>query len=249
MNNTFFRFEFKYPVPYSLIPSIESDLINMGFEKDSPSLANGFYYVSSIYFDTPTLSDYSDKVGGFLNRKKVRARIYAQELQQSDPDAPTIWLEIKEKHDMVINKRRVAITPAEWIGLLESHNYAYDKILSRLKNPEDSIFSEFIYLIASQARKPYVVVQYKRRALHYYSEKKPVRVTLDYDIRAEKNSSFCETPSENVSRDMAVIELKFTKTLPWPIKFVIEKYNLRRDAYSKYAHSVDTIRRLYPISR
>jgi len=249
MQNTFFRFEFKYPVPYSLIPSIESDFMNMGFEKDSPSLLDGFYYVSSIYFDTPTLSDYSDKAGGFLNRKKVRARIYGQEIQQINPDSPTIWLEIKEKHDMMIHKRRVAITPAEWAGLLESRNFAYDKILSRLKNPEDSIFSEFVYLIACETRKPYVVVQYKRRAMHYYSEKKPVRVTLDYDIRAEKNSSFCKTPSEDVSHDMAIIELKFKGALPWPVKFVIDKYNLRRDAYSKYAHSVDTVRRLYPISR
>lgn len=248
MQNTFFRFEFKYPVPYFLIPYIESDFMNMGLEKDSSVADRGFYYVSSIYFDTPALSDYFDKNGGFLNRKKVRARIYSPEIQWHDADSPNIWLEIKEKHDMMIHKKRVAITPNEWLGLLESRNFIYDKILSRLKNPEDSIFSEFVYLTASQARRPYIVVQYKRRAM-YYPGKKPVRVTFDYDIRAEKNSLFCENPSEDVSREMAVIELKFTEALPWPIKFVIEKYNLRRDAYSKYAHSVDAVKRLYPASR
>jgi len=249
MQNTFFRFEFKYPVPAALIPSIESDLLSMGLALDASNTDEGFYYVSSIYFDTPTLVDFNDKIGGFLNRRKVRARIYSKELPQNNIDSPSLWLEIKEKHDMMINKRRVQITPREWGMLLRSNSDAYTKILSRLSDPEDSIFSEFIYLVASQARKPFVVVQYKRRAFHYFSETKPVRVTLDYDIRAQKGSSFCDNPSADVSGETAIIELKFKKVLPWPMKFVIEKYNLRRDAYSKYAQSVDAVTKFHPIRR
>lgn len=248
MQNTFFRFEFKYPIQESLIPRIEDDLLTLGFERDATA-GQEKYYVSSIYFDTPTLSDYFDKLGGFLERKKVRARIYGKVIEGKQPDSPSIWLEIKEKYDMMIYKRRVCITPNEWNLLLESPQSAHRMALSRLSGYEKSILKEFIFLLTYQNRKPYVLIQYERKALQHWGTERPIRITLDYNIFAEKNHCFTEYPSANVSNKRAIIELKFKERLPWRFKFLLSKYNLRRDAYSKYAHGVDAVKQFYPISR
>jgi hypothetical protein len=249
MQNSFFRFEFKYPIPDFFLERVEQDLLEIGFEQDDAYHTQDFYYVSSVYFDTPQLADYFDKQGGFLQRRKVRARIYNQEIDYSNPGTPSIWLEIKEKYDMMIWKKRVCVTPAEWDKLLTSSQFAYHDIMPRLNEKEKTIFSKFIFLLEYQGRKPYVLVQYRRKAFSYGTSKEPIRITLDYNIAAEKNSLFCKVPSVDVSRKTAIIELKFRETLPWKVQYLLKKYNLKRDAYSKYSNSVDAVRRYIPLSR
>lgn len=250
MTNTFFRFEFKYQIPAILIPSLENDLLAAHFVPDKANVKeHSFYYVSSIYFDTPTLSDYFDKAAGLLNRKKIRIRIHERSMPIEKQDDFKVWLEIKEKHDMMIWKRRVCITLAEFELFMSRSSLAYKKISERLSPLERANFSEFIFTVAYQNRRPYIVVQYKRRAFHYSSSKDHVRVTLDYNIRAGREDYFCANPSSDVSGNLAVMELKFKKELPASIKFIIHKYNLVRNAYSKYASSVDAVRRFYPINR
>ena len=248
MENHFFRFEFKYPIPLYLMPRVENDLINLGFERDS-SNANKRYYVSSIYFDTPVLSDYSDKSGGFLKRKKIRARIYENTLTMDAPNTPSVWLEIKEKYDMMIFKRRVLVTPNEWELLLKSPFYANKYISPRLSEAEEKILSEFIFWLAYERRKPYILIQYKRRAFQLKASKERIRVTLDYAIKAQKTHDFCPAPMNDVSQKQAVIEVKFGEKLPWQVKFILSKYALRRDSYSKYSKGIEAVRRYYPVHR
>ena len=248
MAETFLRFEFKYPVLRSLIGSIERDLLKMGFKKDE-AIGSGedFYYVSTIYFDTPTLQDYHDKAAGLLERKKVRARTYARDISGGGSDSGKIWLEIKEKHDMMISKKRVCVSRDELDMILLSPHLAYGTISPRLTPEERPIFSKFIFYLTSENRKPYVLVQYKRKAFQILAGSNRVRITLDYDILAEKRRSFCRHPSGKVSRDLAVMELKFSEKLPALVKFILDKYNLRRDVYSKYNNSIDVVRKFYPI--
>lgn len=248
MADTFLRFEFKYPIHNRLLPSIELDLLKIGFKRDEANNSHGgFYYVSSIYFDTPMLKDYHEKAAGLLKRKKVRIRSYSKELLGEEPDSNEIWLEIKEKHDMMISKKRILVSPHELNLILSSPHSAYRTINARLSPEERPFFSKFIFFIVSESRKPYILIQYKRRAFQYLSGKNRVRITLDYDIRAEKGRPFSSEPSTDVSKDSAIMELKFSEKLPAPIKFILEKYNLKRDVYSKYTNSVDAIRKFYPI--
>lgn len=248
MSNIFYRFELKYPVKKIILPSIEKDLLAMNFKRDEGESKEDYYYVSSIYFDTMLLSDHFDKSGGYLHRKKIRARTYDEPMDYSDK-RPSIWLEIKEKYDMIVSKRRVAISPAEWDILMLSPFAAFDKIRQRLPEKERKILDEFMFLTAYERRYPHILIKYKRRAFELFSSGERVRITLDYDIGAKLGKSFSLNTTTNVSKNMAVVELKFKSTLPWQVKFILSKYGLKRDSYSKYSEGVNAVRAYYPISR
>jgi len=235
MKNTFYRFEFKYRIPQWKLRGFEFDCLQLGLERDP----NSSYIVSSLYFDKPVLlPDYDDKAGGFLRRKKVRARIYGETIDNIDG----VWLEIKEKYDMMIYKRRIIISVSEWNELLKLYTIN-NALRRRLNDKERRILEEFIFDIASVGRRPHILVSYKRKPFFYYFGSRKVRLTLDYQISALSTSRFgsIKKPMDVLS-GWAVIELKYNEFLPVAIRCLIEKYNLGRDAYSKYALGVEAVR-------
>ena len=118
------RFEFKYildPIQEQALRSA----VNRFMEPDPlAARRGGSYPVTSLYFDTPQLADYYDKSGGYLMRKKLRARIYEPSLR---PETPEIWLEIKKKYDMSFEKSRVLISHEDWKNL---KNNRYTNLLA-----------------------------------------------------------------------------------------------------------------------
>jgi len=244
MSSLFSRFEFKYLIPEALIPAIEGDLLAAGMKKDS---AGNPYTVTSLYFDTPYFSDYNDKSGGFLRRKKVRARIYGQSLNALA--SPGIWLELKEKYDMRIFKRRVAITREEWQKfpyLLQNPR----ELLGRFGQPEQKIFSEFRFEMLRGTRIPSVIVSYNRKAISKIIAGQKIRMTLDYGLKAARPSLDLETRhSRKVMPGWGVLEVKYERFLPAYVNILIQKYSLQRDAYSKYARGLETIRRYSPLPK
>ena len=150
---------------------------------------------------------------------------------------------------MMISKNRVCVTPREWENFLSSNQRGYRKISERLNAEDEKILTEFVFWTTYERRKPYVLIQYKRRAFHSFTGGERVRVTIDYDIRAQKGDKFLTNPSTDVSQHGAVIEVKFREKLPWQIKFLLSKYKLSRDSYSKYSKGVEAMRKFYPIYR
>ncbi len=71
------RLEYKYLVPMELLPTIRKEIAPF-VEVDPHMLKTGwnYYTVHSLYFDTPDLSYYYDKIEGIDIRKKVRLRRY-----------------------------------------------------------------------------------------------------------------------------------------------------------------------------
>ncbi len=242
----FLRFEFKYLIPRFLIGELKSDLAKLNFQEDSANNSAGFYRVASVYFDTLTLSDYSDKIGGFLERKKLRARIYKK---NGGEDGSPVWLEIKEKYDMMTLKKRVPLSLPEWQEFSRAPRLAYQNIKPRLTEDASKAMEDFMFWTAYENRRPYVLVEYDRSAWHLYSGKEKIRVTLDYDIKAQKTRDLFADPTTIVSQNTAIMEIKFKERMPAQVKSLLSKYGLSRSAYSKYARSVDAIRTFYPIPR
>src|SRR3989344_1207603 len=105
MEQAFRRYEFKYILDRNTAWAIRAMLFAHGMEHD-PSAKRHLsqnYAVTSLYFDSPTMGDYSDKAGGFLQRKKIRIRIYEPRLTENTKE---IWLEKKSKHEMLISRIR-----------------------------------------------------------------------------------------------------------------------------------------------
>lgn len=230
MENEFYRFEFKYELEPSVAKSIEERLKRFGMKLDKHVLdEKQNYSVTSLYFDSSDLSDYYDKMGGFLERKKLRARIYEPHLKDSN----TVWLEIKNKYDMKIHKKRFSLTREEW-----------DQFLKRGASslPNNEIKWHFL----SSAVKPSALVRYTRKP--YILD--GLRITFDSKIEAcKKNDLDYTKTTTHVKNKGVVMEVKFSYLLPHWFKNIIREYNLRREAFSKYSNSIDAIHQHNPLPK
>lgn len=227
----FNKYEFKYilnPVEYMMIKDFFEDL---GIDKDNNGDKNGEYKVASLYFETFGLEDYYDKSAGILRRKKLRARIYEHDVNDKTIN---INLEIKNKHEMFIFKNRSSITKEDWMKFVNG-----DFIIL----PSES--SEFFVNLFKEGRMPNVLVRYDREAFFQDFISK-TRITFDKNIEAISQGSFGYTNPDwcdiiPVLEGGVVMEIKFSNRMPWWLKFLEKKFNLRRTPYSKYSQAVDAV--------
>ncbi|OGZ43241.1 MAG: hypothetical protein A3J55_02505 [Candidatus Ryanbacteria bacterium RIFCSPHIGHO2_02_FULL_45_17b] len=230
------RFEFKYVMDPNRAQAIHSRLLHFGMKADPRALqihASGSYPVTSLYFDTPTLEDYADKAGGFLHRKKIRVRIYQPFLTDKTPE---IWLEKKEKYEMLVSKKRVLLSEKNYQELL------YGPRIDLVKN--HPIFLPLMIY----GMKPIVAVRYVRYPL-IASHQSSLRITFDSNIEACAARDLREIPFMERVTDSTVMEVKFSYTLPHWFRLLLCEFDISRTAFSKYGRSVETIYRYHPVPR
>jgi len=231
----FSRFEFKYILDPLTYMEVRDFISAVGIYHDAHSQERP-YLVTSLYYDSVGLEDYYDKAGGFLDRKKIRIRVYSRELD----GRCDLHLEVKNKHDMFVSKERALVSKEHW-GDIASGDFAQ---LSRA----------FRYHILSEGRTPVVIVRYEREAFDQWFYDR-VRITLDRNIEAIRPESLVAGgkiswyDAVSVSGPRTVLEVKFENRLPWWFTFMMKKFNLRRTAYSKYASSIDALYRYDPLPR
>lgn len=199
------------------------------------------YPVTSLYFDSPLLSDYHDKAGGFMERKKIRVRIYTPALTRATPE---IWLEKKEKYDMRVAKKRVQLTHEDYKALIDE-SYAY--LLKRFCSSRYG--KEIIHTIIRECMKPRAIVRYSRIPLvsRSYSD---LRMTLDSRIEACLAEDMWYTPPMTpVAQHAAVLEVKFSRIIPQWFRTMRDHHSLMRTSFSKYTNSLEAIYRYRPIPR
>jgi len=229
------RYEFKYildPVTYI---QVKDFVESIGLSHDKSAKTNP-YTVTSLYFDSLGLDDYYDKAGGFIKRKKVRVRTYANEL---DNKTREVYFEVKNKHDMFISKDRTLFSKEEWNEIIEG---GFSKL------PKN-----FSYHILKEGRVPTAIVRYQREAFDSWFDGR-VRLTFDKNIEAIRPDTFVNAgnlwyDATQVSGPLTVLEIKFTGQLPWWFSLMMRKFDLERTAYSKYAHAVDALYRYDPLPR
>jgi len=234
-----FRYEFKYIINNRLVEALEFYLEKVGLKKDASQ--NGYYTVTSLYFDTPALDDYHDKISGLKYRRKLRARVYNDNFYI----AKNVWLEIKEKHDMNINKMRASIEYDDWMYFLKIGNTF--KIGNKYK--ENKIIQKFLYLFHIKNYRPHIVVKYTRKVFiaDFLSG---IRVTIDRNLETCAWKVFMDNGEmSDVYRGEAVLEVKFTQAIPWWFGNMLKQFQLSRQSFSKYTNSVDMLNKHKHIAR
>ncbi len=237
------RFEFKYILNRRQAVLIESYVKKIGLKKDKSN--GGTYMVTSLYFDTPMLDDYYDKLSGLKQRKKLRARIYESYFDNNKVDK--VWLEIKNKHDMTIKKNRTSISFDKWQEFVNNKGSFFD--ISKISAEHANGADNFSYLFAYKNYKPYAVVRYKRKAFveNFFSN---IRLTFDSDLETCKWKDFKYNGNMlSIEPGKVIMEIKFSLALPWWFKDMVYRFGLSRQAFSKYTHAIDTITNFNLISR
>src|SRR3989344_2241683 len=240
------RYEYKYRISRATSQALASVFRTLGLVPDPYSdLKNGEYSVSSVYFDSPFLTDYYDKAGGFSYRKKIRGRIYSP---WENEESKEVRLEIKWRHEQLIAKDTVLLARREWGMLL---NGEYSQLLSLPFHERDSTnLKKALWYIIRDSMRPMLMVRYLRRPMILQGDRM-LRVTFDHDITACETRDFWYTPfvAKVLPEDEVIMEVKFADSLPRWFRDIMHSFNLTRISYSKYAAGMDAVRLVRPLAR
>lgn len=240
------RHEFKYILTPHQARLIEEYIERRHLSMDEYA-ENGEYAITSLYFDTPGLRDYYEKLAGLEKRQKLRARVYSRDF--ADTKLEHVWLELKCKENMTTFKYRTPVSVSDWDAFCGPNKVSFDmgSIYSSHKHKES--LRRFAFLFMRDGYKPHVTVRYRRRAFEgeFFAN---FRLTLDSEIETGRWSDFARgTKLHRVASGKVVMEVKFTEAMPWWFRHLLEKFNLSRRVFSKYVNAVDTIHRAKPLPR
>lgn len=215
------RKEIKYVIPLDKALVIKEQMDRL-LERDS-YCTEGTYLVSSLYFDSVNNIDFSEKLSGVINRKKVRLRIY-------NGDASLCKLEIKQKSDDRQQKLGFIISEADARALSHGEYHVLKKYFDISEN------SLRAYSIMEQGQyRPAVQVAYDRLAYKYPMY--DTRVTIDMNVRSTESnldlfSSF--VPYTPIMQESAVLEIKYSGKMMGFLSAILAQFHLTQGTYSKY---------------
>lgn len=141
------------------------------------------YQVNSLYFDTPELVSYNQKVNGDQYKFKLRLRDYGTEVK---------FLELKLKEGLSGSKVRVPYSNLE---------DSYKQILSELNS---ETIAKFNLPLITHSFNPTLYVSYQREAYRLLTDKN-VKLNIDRDIKVRKPSH----KSEISLPEDSVLEIKY----------------------------------------
>lgn len=208
----FRRFEFKY-----LVSSEQKDEIIRqikSFMYLDPFVTSGIsYLVTSLYFDSPTLTFYRQNEAGLPDRKKIRFRHY-------DNNQKIVFKEIKRKHQDIVYK---------------------DRVIS--DGPPDSpVEIEIKQLTKLLHLRPTLWIKYNRQPWIDPKNNLRVTFDSDITAASAKFMSDREAKwFRKILPGHNIMELKFDGKLPWQIFNIISKFSLIREALSKYRLAVEKL--------
>lgn len=231
------RFEFKYLVPAADLADLRQAIAPfVEIDRHARDESND-YTVHSVYFDSPALDYYHEKMAGIKIRKKVRVRGY----NEPRSDSP-IFIEIKRKNNMAISKNR-AWFPHHHLKALFASGHVERYIEPCASDPRDlEDARRFFYHVYRYSLRPVILIHYEREA--FFRKFDPsVRITFDKNLRSNPfpalGDLFCENKVTPSLLGYFILEVKFYQGIPSWLKTILEDFGLEREAVSKYTICLD----------
>jgi len=219
----FKRKEHKFFISHDIYDSFINDLSN-NMSIDS----HGLHTIMSLYYDTDDFSFIKHSMEKPTYKEKLRVRSYGIPNNQTP-----VFLELKKKIQGTVYKRRIELP---YVSYLDWERLG--KISSSLNNTQ--IYREIEWVCKRhKSLRPKVLISYDR--LSFYCRKQPdFRVTFDQDIRFRTTDLRLESGSYGklVAPEIGVLmEVKVLGAYPLWFVNLLNKYDLRRMSFSKYAQT------------
>ncbi|WP_151772655.1 polyphosphate polymerase domain-containing protein [Streptomyces abyssomicinicus] len=235
--HAFNRFELKYLVPVEEAAGIRDELAGR-MDRDLHSPVGG-YGVWSLYYDTPDLRFYWEKIEGLKFRRKLRIRHYG-DLDGVTDESP-VCVEIKQRVNRVTQKRRITL------GYGAARQLCDGRQLIEHSAKESAFVQEVLELVVRLNLRPTAITGYQREALVGRDADTGLRVTFDRRIRGRDRDFHFGTPRpENrftVPPHLAVMEIKVNERTPHWITDLTARRNLNLVRVSKYVQSIEAFGR------
>lgn len=225
------RFELKYLLPRERAAALLTDVLPY---MDDDSHGRGTpYAITSLYYDTPDLRCYWEKVDGLKNRRKLRLRHY-ESAADLRPDS-RVYVEIKQRINRTTQKRRAKLPYAAALALCAGEDLD--------PNPSQAAVMREVRAFVNAFRlEPASITSYLRRALVGTDHDPGLRITFDTDIRYR--STDLSLDSRNPGRHMVppeqvVVEIKANDHIPRWVTALVGAHNARVVRISKYCQSIE----------
>lgn len=232
------RYELKYHVPTTFLPQLEAFLLPWcELDPACEKRRDGFYWISSLYLDSPQHTFL--KWGRYKpeGRFNMRVRAYGDHPEDSES-----WhFELKEKSCDQVTKLRGVLRGADPRQLWDDP----DSVFRKAKG-EDLVNLRKFYLRAmTYNATPFILTQYRRKAW-FGTMEDYARVTFDIGMRwrEEQGFDFSVDPRQMRPSDLperfdpgcnAVLELKCTREhIPIWMMDLIRRFDLVRSGFSKF---------------
>lgn len=227
----FNRFELKYLVS---LPQAEAFKAALRRYLHSDEHSAGRYDLGSLYYDSPDLRCYWEKVDGLRFRRKLRIRHYAlgAPLRAQTP----VFVETKQRLDRVTQKRRIQLPFETALRLCNQRE------LPATMADEDRPFLEEVYAYLWEYNlRPVSIVRYQRQAFIGAAYDLGLRVTFDTQLKYQVHPLRLEDAAglPLISPDRCVMEIKVNERLPYWLAEMIASHNLKTVRVSKYCRSID----------
>ncbi|WP_055611856.1 polyphosphate polymerase domain-containing protein [Streptomyces phaeochromogenes] len=231
--HAFNRFELKYLVPVEQAAEIRDELAER-MDRDLNSPAGG-YGVWSLYYDTPQLRFYWEKIEGLKFRRKLRIRHYGT--PDGVTDESPVCVEIKQRVNRVTQKRRITLPYGVARQLCDGREMIEH-------SPKESAFvQEVLELVVRLNLLPTAITGYQREALVGRDADTGLRVTFDRRIRGrDRDFHFGTSNPENrftIPPHLSVMEIKVNERTPYWITDLAARRNLSLIRVSKYVQSIE----------
>ncbi|QQS35386.1 MAG: polyphosphate polymerase domain-containing protein [Ignavibacteriales bacterium] len=227
------RYEYKYLVASDKLEEFRN-AISPFFRVDeyAEGRTKQEYTVRSIYYDSPNLDDYRDKIEGLKIRKKLRVRAY----NEAKPDN-LVFLEVKRKYENHISKNRAPLLYVNLEEVLTRIDYT-DLLLKKrgyLTTEDDA--AKFFFHYRNKFSIPVVLVVYDREA--YFSKfDSTLRITFDKNLRSlpfpTVDDIYNDASLKSAMHGYFVLEIKFYHGYPTWLRKIVGNFGFQRKAVSKY---------------
>ncbi|MDS1115216.1 polyphosphate polymerase domain-containing protein [Gordonia westfalica] len=230
--HAFNRYEIKYFVDELKVPELRRELAaRMDTDPFSP---HGGYPVTSLYYDTPDLRFYWEKIEGLKFRRKVRMRLYGDPAECTD-ETP-VQVEIKQRVNRVTQKRRTAMP----YGLAQRWLNGREEI--SCDDSQRPFVNEVSSLVGNLDLRPIVTTGYLREAFVGRDADLGLRVTIDHKVHGRDRDFHFASGAENrfiIPPKLAIVELKANERVPYWATDLTARLDMSVIRVSKYCQSVE----------
>lgn len=196
---------------------------------------DGKYSVNSLYFENEEKQIYFETKNKLQYRQKLRLRVYGK----TDPTG-TAFFEVKQKHNNVVNKRRLTVLLAEAYRYLEKSG---EQELDQFNVSNPQVLKEIDYFRNYYQLRPEMIVSYDRHALHGMKDA-DLRLTFDCNLRCRKEDLRLENGGYGdyfIDPNLVVLEVKVDHSVPLWLARILQRLDCEQRSASKFCTSTELL--------
>jgi hypothetical protein len=215
-------------------------------EPDRQGDEQGRYSITSMYYDTVDYKAYWDKIEGHKFRRKVRIRVYGDQLMTPETNC---FAEIKQRRNKTLQKKRVLLPYSSAVALCGA-----GQPIATTSQTDQDIISEIRYLHDTLQLQPACVVGYHRLAFNGSGYDPGLRVTFDTNLKGRTYdltllSQGYEEDHIFLPPGWCIMEVKVNYRVPYWLTEMIGKYRCTLRRISKYCAVLEQYKSLLQTQR